>query len=317
MYNLGIDLGGTNIKAGIVDENNAVIFKSSVPTGVADGNEAVVENIVKACSIVLHEAGITLAEVENIGIGTPGAVNSGTGVVERAENMRFENFPLAAKLEEKISRKVYIENDANAAALGEYVAGAAKGAKNAVCVTLGTGVGGGIIIDGKLYSGSNFAGGELGHTVINFDGKHCNCGRNGCWERYASVTALIEQTKAAMEENADSALWSIADGNAENVNGKTAFDAMRAGDEVGTAVVDKFIGYIACGVTNMVNIFQPDVICIGGAISKEGDYILTALRKLVEKERFTKENAKQTEVVMATLENDAGIIGAANLYKAN
>lgn len=317
MYNLGIDLGGTNIKAGIVDENNAVIFKSSVPTGVADGNEAVVENIVKACAIVLHNAEITLADIENIGIGTPGAVNSGTGVVERAENMRFENFPLAAKLEEKINRKVYIENDANAAALGEYVAGAAKGAKNAVCVTLGTGVGGGIIIDGRLYSGANYAGGELGHTVINFDGKHCNCGRNGCWERYASVTALIEQTKTAMEENADSALWKFADGSIENVNGKTAFDAMRAGDKVGTAVVDKFIGYISCGITNMVNIFQPDVICIGGAISKEGDYILTALKKLVEKERFTKENTKQSEIVMATLENDAGIIGAANLYKAN
>lgn len=317
MYNLGIDLGGTNIKAGIVDENNAVIFKSSVPTGVADGNEAVVENIVKACAIVLHNAEITLADIENIGIGTPGAVNSGTGVVERAENMRFENFPLAAKLEEKINRKVYIENDANAAALGEYVAGAAKGAKNAVCVTLGTGVGGGIIIDGRLYSGANYAGGELGHTVINFDGKHCNCGRSGCWERYASVTALIEQTKTAMEENADSALWKFADGSIENVNGKTAFDAMRAGDKVGTAVVDKFIGYISCGITNMVNIFQPDVICIGGAISKEGDYILTALKKLVEKERFTKENTKQSEIVMATLENDAGIIGAANLYKAN
>ncbi len=317
MYNLGIDLGGTNVKAGLVDENNVVKFKSSVPTGVADGNDAVVENIVKACAIVLHEAGITLADVENIGIGTPGAVNSATGVVERAENMRFENFPLAAKLEEKINRKVYIENDANAAALGEYVAGAAMGARDAVCVTLGTGVGGGLILNGKLYSGANNAGGELGHTVIVFDGIPCNCGRKGCWERYASVTALIAQTKAAMEENKDSALWEIAEGSLDNVNGKTAFDAMRAEDAVGTAVVDKYIQYIACGVTNMVNIFQPDVICIGGAISKEGDYILRYLNELVEKERFTKVSDKQTKVVMATLENDAGIIGAANLYKAN
>ncbi len=316
MYNLGIDLGGTNIKAGIVDENNAVIFKSSVPTGVADGNDAVVENIVKACAIALHEAGMTLADIDNIGIGTPGAVNSDTGIVERAENMRFENFPLAAKLEEKINRKVYIENDANAAALGEFVAGAAKGAKDAVCVTLGTGVGGGIIIGGKLYSGSNYAGGELGHTVIAFDGIPCNCGRRGCWERYASVTALIQQTKDAMLSDEGSALWKIA-GDIESVNGKTAFDAMREGDETGCAVVRRYIEYIACGVTNMVNIFQPDVICIGGAISKEGDYILKALSELVEKERFTKVSDKQTKVVMATLENDAGIIGAANLYKAN
>lgn len=317
MYNLGIDLGGTNVKAGLVDENNAVLFKSSVPTGVADGNDAVVDNIVKACAIVLHEAGITLADVSNIGIGTPGAVNSDTGVVERAENMKFENFPLVAKLEEKINRKVYIENDANAAALGEYVAGAALGAKNAVCVTLGTGVGGGIIIDGKLYSGSNYAGGELGHTSISFDGISCNCGRRGCWERYASVTALIEQTKEAMQANKGSVLWAIAEEDIDNVNGKTSFDAMREGDETGKAVVDKYIEYIACGVTNMVNIFQPDVICIGGAISKEGDYILTALNEIVERERFTKVNEKQTKVVMATLGNDAGIIGAANLYKAN
>lgn len=317
MYNLGIDLGGTNIKAGLVDENNEVKFKSSVPTGVADGNEAVVENIVKACAIVLHEAGITLADVSNIGIGTPGAVNSDTGVVERAENMKFENFPLAAKLEEKINRKVYIENDANAAALGEYVAGAAMGAKDAVCVTLGTGVGGGIIVDGKLYSGANYAGGELGHSVIAFDGVPCNCGRKGCWERYASVTALIAQTKEAMKANIGSALWTIAGNDIESVNGKTAFDAMRANDEVGKVVVDRFIRYIACGVTNMVNIFQPDVICIGGAISKEGDYILKALNEIVEEERFTKVSDKQTKVVMATLENDAGIIGAANLYKAN
>ncbi len=317
MYNLGIDLGGTNVKAGLVDENDVVKFKSSVPTGVADGNDAVVDNIIKACSIVLHEAGITLNDVSNIGIGTPGAVNSDTGIVERAENMKFENFPLAAKLEEKINRKVYIENDANAAALGEFVAGAAKGAKDAVCVTLGTGVGGGLIIGGKLFSGANYAGGELGHTVIAFDGIPCNCGRKGCWERYASVTALIEQTKAAMEENKESALWKIAEGSIDNVNGKTAFDAMRAGDETGIAVVKKYIEYIACGVTNMVNIFQPDVICIGGAISKEGDYILKALNEIVEKERFTKVSDKQTKVVMATLENDAGLIGAANLYKAN
>ncbi len=316
MYNLGIDLGGTNVKAGIVDGDNAVICKSSVPTGVADGNDAVVDNIVKACAIALHDAGITLADVENIGIGTPGAVNSKTGVVERAENMKFLNFPLAAKLEEKINRKVYIENDANAAALGEFVAGAAMDSNDAVCVTLGTGVGGGIIIDGKLYSGANNAGGEIGHTSIAFDGIPCNCGRKGCWERYASVTALIEQTKAAMLENKESALWTIA-GDIENVNGKTSFDAMREGDAVGIAVVDKYIEYIACGVTNMVNIFQPDVICIGGAISKEGDYILKALKEMVEKERFTKASEKQTNIVMATLGNDAGIIGAANLYKAN
>lgn len=313
MYNLGIDLGGTFVKAGVVDAQNKVVCKTSVPTMVDDGNDSVVDNIVKACMTALEEAGLKIDDVANVGIGCPGAVNTDTGTVEISGNLKMRNFRIAEKLESKLGRKVYIGNDANAAALGELVAGAAKGAKDAVCVTLGTGVGGGVIIGGRLYSGTNFAGGELGHTVIIMDGEQCNCGRKGCWERYASVTALIRQTKAAMEENRDSKMWEIA-GSLDNVDGKTSFDAMRMGDETGKAVVAQYIRYVACGVTDMVNIFQPDVLCIGGGISKEGDALLAPLYDIVVKERFTKESDNQTKIVAATLGNDAGLIGAANLY---
>lgn len=315
MYNLGIDLGGTFVKAGIIDENNKVLNKCSVPTGVSDGNDAVVDNIVKACELAIKEAGLKIDDIANVGIGCPGAVNTDNGVVEISGNLEMRNFPIADKLEKKLGRKVYIGNDANAAALGELVAGAAMGANDAVCVTLGTGVGGGVIIGGKLFSGTNFAGGELGHTVIFKNGLKCNCGRRGCWEKYASVTALIRQTKDAMKKNKDSKMWEIAGGKLENVDGKTSFDAMRANDEAGKEVVRKYIEYVACGVTNMVNIFQPDVLCIGGGISKEGDTLLKPVYEYVVRERFTKESEKQTKIVMALLGNDAGLIGAANLYR--
>ena len=235
-------------------------------------------------------------------------------MLEFSGNLGMKNYPVAEKLEERLGRKVYIENDANAAAFGESIAGAAKGAKNAVCITLGTGVGGGIIIDGKIYSGSNYAGGELGHMVIVADGRPCTCGRNGCWEAYASATALIYQTQLKMLDNKTSSMWNIADGDLRNVNGKTAFDAYRMGDKAGSEVVDKYISYIACGVANVINIFQPDIICIGGGVSKEGDTLIAPLMSYVNKDRFGKNLAKQTEIVTAKLGNDAGIIGAANLY---
>ena len=182
---------------------------------------------------------------------------------------------------------------------------------------LGTGVGGGIIIHGKVYSGSNFAGGELGHTVIVCNGADCTCGRKGCWEAYSSATALIRMTREAMAANAnkkDSPIWEITGGSFDTVNGRTAFDAMRAGDPMGQAIVDKYISYLACGIANCINIFQPDILCIGGGISNEGETLLAPLRELVHKETYNYTNgSKQTEICRAQLGNDAGIIGAALL----
>ena len=318
MYNLGIDLGGMSVKVGVVDENNAIIGKAAVPTNSPNQPprpaDDIMDDIAVACKLAVENAGVDFEDVRHIGLGCPGSVNSETGMLEFSGNLGMQNYPVSAKLEERLNRKVFVENDANAAALGESIAGAARDARNAVCVTLGTGVGGGIIIDGKIYSGSNYAGGELGHMVIVADGRPCTCGRRGCWEAYASATALIHQTQVKMLDNKDSEMWKLADGDLRNVNGRTAFDAYRLGDKAGSEVVDKYISYIACGLTNVINIFQPDIICIGGGISKEGDTLTAPLMSYVNADRFGKNLAKQTEIVVAQLGNDAGIIGAANLY---
>lgn len=314
MFTVGIDLGGTNIAAGVVDADCRIIAKASIPTKCPRPAEEIMDDMINVTMMVLDKAGIKMSDLSWIGIGAPGTINRETGVVEYSNNIRFDNVHMREYIGNKTGCKVYMANDADAAAYGEFVAGAAKGCNNAVTVTLGTGVGGGIVIDGKLYSGSNFAGAELGHTVIRVDGRPCTCGRNGCFEAYASATALANLTREEMQRNPDTAMWQIA-GSLDKVGGKTAFDAMRKGDEAGKRVVDLYIKYLACGITNIVNIFQPDILCISGGISKEGETLIAPLRKLVEEERYSKNCAKQTEIVAATLGNDAGIIGAAMLGK--
>lgn len=314
MYRIGIDLGGTNIVAGVVDENNKIVVSAKCKTACPRPAEEIVADMAKVAKQAVENAGITMADVAGVGVGSPGTCNQENGVVEYANNLGFENLPLCAMLKEHLGVNVFIENDANAAALGEFCAGAAKEVNSCVCITLGTGVGGGVIIDGKVFSGANFAGTELGHTVINVGGEPCSCGRKGCWEAYASATALVRQTRRAMEADKDSKMWEIA-GSLDNVDGRTAFDAMRAGDKSGTAVVDQYIYYIAVGLIDMINIFQPEILCIGGGICKEGETLLAPLRKYIEAERYSKHSAKQTRLCVAELGNDAGVIGAACLVK--
>lgn len=315
MYKIGIDLGGTNIVAGVVDNKYNIIAKAECKTAVPRPEAEVCDSMAAVVKEAMKKAKIKIDEVAHIGIGVPGAVNPETRVIETSPNLFFQNWEIAAMMEERLHKYVKVENDANAAALGEFLAGSAKGSKNAVAITLGTGVGGGIIIDGKIYSGSNFAGAELGHMVIVKDGNQCGCGRKGCWEAYASATALINMTKEAIknEKPEFSYMLNAVGDDLDKVNGKTAFDAMRDGDATGTEVVNKYIGYLATGLINVINIFQPDVLCIGGGISKEGETLLGPLRAIIEQERFTKHNDKQTLVCAASLGNDAGIIGAAML----
>ena len=317
MYYLGVDVGGTNIAVGIVDENNAIIAKASHPTPVPCSEDAFCDAILAVCNDALAKAGLTLDDVPWIGIGCPGTVNRATGIIEFANNLYFKNFKLRDMMAERTNGKlVILENDANAAAYGEYQAGALAGADNALAITLGTGVGGGIIINGKVYSGSNFAGGELGHTVIVVDGRPCTCGRHGCWETYASATGLIKTTKEHMKDAPkDSPIWTIVDGDESKVNGRTAFDAMRAGDPVGKAVVDEYIKYLSVGLTDMINIFQPAILCIGGGICNEGETLLAPVRAFIYREQYAMNSAKKTKVCKAQLGNDAGIIGAALLGK--
>lgn len=315
MYRLGIDLGGTNIAAGVVDEDYKIIGTGKVKTGAHRSNDEIADDMAKAARMAIKDAGIDISEITAMGIGSPGSVIPSKGIVATSNNLKFSNLPLCAMMKERLGVDFYIENDANAAAYGELLAGAGKGCKNFVAITLGTGVGSGIIIDGKIFSGSNNAGGELGHTVIVVDGEACTCGRKGCWEAYASATALIRQTKAEMEANKQSIMWKLCDGDINRVNGKTAFDAMRENDESGIKVVDQYIRYIAIGITNVINIFQPEVLCIGGGISKEGDVLTKPITQFVENGRFSKNIERQTVVKVAALGNDAGIIGAAFLDK--
>ena len=318
MYYLGIDLGGTNIAAAVVDENFKIIGTGKVKTNCPRPAEEIAEDMYKAGMMAIENSGLKLEDVAEVGVGAPGSVNPKTGFICYSNNLGFVNLPLGEILEKKFGKRVFLENDANAAAFGEQLAGAGKGAEQFVAITLGTGVGGGVIINGHILSGMNSAGGELGHTVIVKDGEHCSCGRNGCWEAYASATGLIRQTKAAMEKDKQSKMWELVNGDINAVSGRTAFDGLRAGDATAKAVVDGYCEYVACGLTNIINIFQPEVLCIGGGISKEGETLVAPIREYVEKERYSKNVDKQTVIKAAELGNDAGIIGAAflgNIYR--
>lgn len=315
MYTIGIDLGGTNIAAGIVNDNYEIIRKDSVPTGADRPGEEIVKDMAALCKKLIADEGLTEADIEYIGIATPGTADSDTGVVVYANNLPFLDFPIADLLRKYIGiERILIENDANAAAKGEAVAGAAKGYANSVMITLGTGVGGGIIIDNKVYSGFNHAGAELGHIVIEHNGVPCSCGRKGCWEAYSSATALIRMTreKIASEGHATK-MWDMIEGNLDNVSGRTAFNAAREGDKAGQEVVDQYIDYLACGLASIINIFQPEVLSIGGGISNEKDNLLIPVKERIKGETYSRDNIKATDIRIATLRNDAGIIGAAVL----
>ena len=312
-YYIGIDLGGTNIVAGVVDENYNIVSKASTKTNLPRPEKEIAADMAKVSVEAVKEAGLKMDDIEWVGIGTPGIANSEKGIIEYSCNLGFNNTPMVDYIKEYIDKPVFIENDANAAAYGEYVAGAAKGAKNAVCITLGTGVGGGIIIDGKIYSGSNFAGAEIGHTVIEVDGPQCTCGRKGCFEVFSSATGLIRMTKEAMAKDSESVMHKITAERKGKVTARTSFDAMRMGDKSAKEVVDKYIKYLAAGITNTINIFQPDILCIGGGVCNEGEYLTKPLLEKVWEETYSREGTPQTQILIAKLGNDAGIIGAAVL----
>ncbi len=316
MYKIGVDLGGTNIAVGVIDENYNIIGRGGVKTNAPRPAEEIFDDIKKAVDLAARDAKISYDDVQSVGVGIPGSINKTTGNIEFSNNLDFHMVPARDMLSERLGGKpVYIDNDANCAALGEAYAGAGNGCKNLVAITLGTGVGSGIIIDGKLVSGSGDAAGECGHTVIIAGGKHCNCGRDGCWETYASATALISQTKEKMLEHRDSKMWELTGGDIENASGRTAWDAMRAGDQYGKEVVDKYIWYVSIGITNIINALQPDVLCIGGGISNEKDNLIVPLMEHVRKNVYNKNYERSTKVCFAELKNDAGIIGAALLER--
>lgn len=311
MY-IGVDLGGTNIAIGIVSGNGHILAQGSTPTLKERPIEEIVADMAKLINKLCDDYGITLDEITGVGIGSPGTIDYNKGEVVYSNNLRMQHYPMAEALSKLINKPVKIDNDANCAAMGEYKVNG-EGAKDFVLITLGTGVGGGIIANGKMVRGFNGAGGEAGHITLVAGGEPCSCGRRGCWEAYASVTALIKQTKKAMEENPDSLMNEIAKRDGK-VSGRTAFEAAKAGDKAGQTVVDNYRFYIAEGLISMINIFQPKIIAIGGGISREGEYLLGPIRDYVLENNYNK-LLEMPKIVTAKLMNDAGIVGAAMIAK--
>ena len=309
MY-IGIDLGGTNIAAGLVSEDGKILIQDSTPTNADRNPSEIAADMAKISKEIISRYGIKESDVKAVGIGCPGSIDFDKGMVVYSNNIKFDHFPLTDEFRKHLDLPVYVDNDANCAAMGEYVATGER-CDNFLFVTLGTGVGGGIVLNGKVLRGFNGAGGEIGHMTLVSGGEKCSCGKAGCWEAYASVTALIRQTKAAMESNPQSLMNEYAKRDGK-VSGRTAFDAARAGDEAAKAVVKQYAIYVADGIVSMENIFQPNIIAIGGGISREGDYLLDPIKEYVEKNRYNRYMEK-TKIVTAKLFNDAGIIGAANI----
>lgn len=312
MY-IGIDLGGTNIKAGVVDENGTILYKDSCPTGAGRPSDEILKDMADLAVGTVKKAGLTMDDIQSVGVGSPGSVDEENGVLIRAENLNFNHVPICEKIGAYTGKKTYLGNDANVAALAEYYA-QGKEMECFMAVTLGTGVGGGIVMNGKLYTGTNGVAAEVGHMVTHAGGCRCNCGRSGCWEAYASVSALIRQTKASLAEDNTSLMYQMVGGDLSKVGGKTAFDAAKQGDAAAQKVVKTYLENVGIGIANLINVFQPDMIVIGGAISKEGDYLLNPVKEFCAKEAFA-QSGKVTELKIAGLGNDAGLIGAAFLGK--
>ena len=308
MKYIGIDIGGTNLKAGLVDESGLILATHRMKVAQIDDQDSLAWTLVSLTQDLCRAADVPLDQVASVGVGVPGAVEIYSGSVLYTCNLPLRNVPLTLPL--------YVENDANCAALAEYFVGAGRGSKRFVTITLGTGIGGGIIHNGKIFHGSNGMAGEVGHMSIVYRGEPCPCGRLGCWERYASAAALKRLTAETIREHPDSILSQVVAEHGGHVSGQSAFIAQRRGDPVGKQVCEQYIDYLAAGIVNLINIFQPDTLAIGGGVSNEDErYLLYPLRRRVEQESLPCNRDKMTKIVRAELGTQAGIIGAAFLRK--
>lgn len=314
-YYCGIDLGGTNIKAGIVDGEGKLLNKLSIKTNAERSMEEIIHDMGQLAVDAIKDAGLEIKDIEAIGIGSPGTPDNDEGLLVYSSNLPFNKAPMRKLIREVVDLPVYIDNDANCAAMAEAVAGAGKGAKDSVTITLGTGVGAGVIVNGRIFSGFNQAGSEFGHTVLVSGGVQCGCGRKGCFEQYASATALARMTREAAEANPDSLLNKVKDEFGE-WNAQIAFVAMREGDEVAAKVVDQYTDYLADGLANAINAFMPEVLIVGGGVCNEGDPLLIPMREKTMARPYFGPGVPKTRIALAQMGNDAGIVGAAMMGKS-
>ena len=314
MFYIGVDLGGTGIKAGVVDEQGKILAKASCPTGVERGYGPVIADMAKLCLEALEKSGHSLDEVKAIGIGIPGIQDPATGLVPFCTKLGWHEVPLVEAMHKYIDKPVFVGNDATVAGLAEAVAGVSASVKTSVFVTLGTGVGGGIIIDGKPYSGPHGVASEIGHMITVVGGELCTCGNRGCWERYASATAIIREGRRFAEAHPDCAIAKAVDGNLDRIEAKTVIDLAKAGDPDAAKLFDDYVTHLCVGLVNLINLYDPEIIALGGGVSHAGQFLLDAVNAKLPQMVFYK-TMPYARVELARLGNDAGIIGAAMLGK--
>lgn len=311
---IGVDVGGMSIKFGLVNEAYEIIAGKVIETHRESRSaEEIIARMAAAALELLEENGLTQEDCEGIGIACPGTSDPVNGVIVYSNNIEWENVPILAMLGEKLHMPMALANDADAAALGEVLDGAAKGKRNAVLLTLGTGVGGGVIIDRKVFSGPLRGGCELGHMVIERDGKQCTCGRRGCLETYASATALMEGAREKAALYPESLMNELSGNNLDNIKGKLIYDAKKRGDAAATAVVEEYEENLSIGIANLINVFRPEVFILGGGVSAQKEYLTDALQAKVSRMCFGGSLGEIPPIVTSRLGNDAGIIGAAYL----
>ncbi|MFV0519643.1 MAG: ROK family protein [Lachnospirales bacterium] len=315
MYYIGIDLGGTNMTIGLINESYELVDKLTADTKREREADEIVLDMINISKEIIAKNGLTNKDIISIGVGSPGICDSDNGVIVYAGNIKFRNYNIKEAFQKHFDCPFYLGNDANVAALGEYIVGAGKKYYSSIIITLGTGVGGGYIEKGKVLTGLTFKGAEFGHMVIVKDGEQCTCGRKGCWEAYSSATALIREINRAAEYNPESKLNDYIKGEKSHTNAKMVFDCLEDGDKVAFDVVDRYYDYLAEGLANMVSIFDPEVIILGGGVAGQGEKMLKPVREKLKKLVFG--GNLTADVVCAELGNDAGVLGAGLLSLDN
>ena len=309
-YSVAIDLGGTNIASGIVSEEGELVYKASVPVENSSDINSLLCQVSEAVKQTAKDSEIPKEDIVFVGIGIPGICKSEKGPVIFAPNIFWKDVDVVSVIENSVGLPVILGNDADCAAIGEYRLGMGKGFRSMLMLTLGTGVGGSIIYDGKIGTGFGSFGGEFGHIPLVSGGVQCNCGKRGCFEVYCSAVALKRQTREAAMLNKDSVIWDMCEGDLDNIGGRTPFDAAEKGDSTGIQIVDQYITYLADGISGLINVFRPEIVVLGGGVSNQGDSLIDPLNEKVSKMCYSSPDIEPPKVYKATLGNKAGIIGA-------
>ncbi|MDR0852946.1 MAG: ROK family protein [Clostridiales Family XIII bacterium] len=315
-YDFGIDIGGTNIDVGLVKEHETVVSRRNIKTQQHIDPKSAIEVITASMIEQMDKFGLTSSDISSIGIGITGIIDHDKGILQWSPNLVWKDLHFSEEFEGRLGIKTVVENDANAAAIGEFFLGAGRGAVSSILVTLGTGIGGGFVNKGILYKGINGSEVEIGHMVINKGGRECHCGRKGCFERYASASGLKITIQEKMAEYEDSLMWTLEDGDATKVSTHTAFDAAALGDQAAKEALELYYDDLALGLTNVINIFQPDMVILSGGLTNVGEELMIPVRERVAKEVYSKNTDKNASIRVATLGNDTGILGAANIIRA-